>query len=247
MLIGTQVSVTMGALRTIRVFVLGDVNQPGSYVVGGLASMSGALYRSGGVSDVGTLRNVQLKRDGKVVARLDLYDLLINGDTSDDRRLLPGDVIFVPPVGDTVAVTGMVKRPAIYETRGATTVSELVAMAGGLTSDAYASGARLSRIDENDVRTVLAIDLDDAQVSGIDVRAGDTLLVPQVLPDIDQAVVLSGHVYRPGTFSWRRGMRLTDLIRSSNELKPGVDMNYVLVRRERARGAPIEVVSGRSC
>ena len=118
MLIGTQVSVTMGPLRTVRVFVLGDVNRPGSVVVGGLSTISGALYRSGGISDVGSLRNVQLKRDGRLVARLDLYDLLLRGDTSSDSRLQPGDVIFVPPLGDTVRVGGAVKRPAIYETLG---------------------------------------------------------------------------------------------------------------------------------
>ncbi len=118
MLIGTQVSVTMGQLRTIRVFVLGDANQPGSYVVSGLATIGGALYRSGGVSDVGSLRNIQLKRNGRVVETLDLYDLLLNGDTSSDTRLQPGDVIFVPPIGNTIGVSGAVKRPAIYETKG---------------------------------------------------------------------------------------------------------------------------------
>ena len=243
MLIGTQVSVTMGALRTIRVFVLGDVNQPGSYVVGGLATISGVLYRSGGVSPVGSLRNVQLKRNGRVVARLDLYDLLISGDTSGDSRLQPGDVIFVPPIGATVAVAGAVKRPAIYETLGATTVSDVVGLAGGLTSEAFGQGARLERIDESRSRTVLAVNLDDQNSAAIQTRAGDTLLVPEVLPDVDNAVVLSGHVYRPGTYSWQPGMRLTDLIRSSYELKPGIDMNYVLIRRERQRGAPIEALS----
>ncbi len=132
MLIGTQVSVTMGQLRTIRVFVLGDANRPGSYVVDSLATISSALYRSGGISRVGSLRDIQLKRSGKVIARLDLYDLLLKGDTSGDSRLQPGDVIFVSPIGTQVSVVGAVRRPAIYETRGKDTVSDVIAMAGGL-------------------------------------------------------------------------------------------------------------------
>ena len=243
MLIGTQVSVTMGQLRTIRVFVLGDVNKPGSYVVGGLSTMSGALYRSGGISPVGSMRDLQLKRNGTMVARLDLYDLLINGDNSGDQRLQPGDVIFVPPIGDTISIAGAVKRPAIYETRGRTSVADAVALAGGMSNKAFEEGARLERTTDDNDGGVIAVDLNDAESAAIVVRTGDTLLVPEILPGIENAVALSGHVYRPGTYSWRPGLRLTDLINSPNELKPGVDMNYVLIRRERERGAPIEVVS----
>jgi protein involved in polysaccharide export with SLBB domain len=241
MLIGTQVSVTMGQLRTIRVFVLGDVERPGSYVVNSLATMSSALYQGGGSSEVGTLRNIQLKRNGKVVSRLDLYDLLLSGDTSGDKRLQPGDVIFVPPIGDTVSVIGAVKRPAIYETDGKTSVAEILDIAGGLTAEAFDGGVRLERIDGD--RRTIAIDLSDSGDSGVAVRPGDVVLVPKVLPRLQQTVVLAGHVYRPGNFQWRPGMRLTDVIGSTDELKPGVDMEYVLIRRERERGQPIRVVS----
>jgi len=243
MLIGTQVSVTMGPLRTIRVFVLGDVNQPGSHIISGLATISGALYRSGGVSEIGSLRNIQLKRNGEVVARLDLYDLLINGDTADDRRLQPGDVVFVPPIGDTIVVGGAVKRPAIYETRGKTTAAGVVKLAGGLTAEAFAEGAHLERIDDSRNRTVVAIDLASDKANRLMVRKGDRLLVPKVLPDFENAIVLSGHVHRPGQFQWRPGMRLTDLIGSVAELKAGADTNYILIRREKERGKPIEVLS----
>ncbi|MDJ0712158.1 MAG: SLBB domain-containing protein [Woeseiaceae bacterium] len=241
MLIGTQVSATMGPLRTIRVFVLGDVNRPGSYVVSGLATISTALYRSGGISDVGTLRNVQLKRAGKIVSRFDVYSLLIRGDTSGDRRLQPGDVVFVPPIGNTVAVGGAVKRPAIYESKGEATIADAVELAGGLAPDAFAEGAILERIDGK--RTTIAIDLTRDESSRLRVRAGDTLTVPQVLPSFENTVVLAGHVFRPGKYEWRPGMRLTDLIQTPEVLKPGVDTGYVLIRRERERGQPIEVLS----
>jgi protein involved in polysaccharide export with SLBB domain len=241
MLIGTQVSVTMGQLRTIRVFVLGDVEQPGSYVVSGLATMSGALYYGGGISEVGTLRDIQLKRNGRVVSRLDLYELLLNGDTSSDARLQPGDVIFVPPVGDTVSVAGAVKRPAIYETKGETSVAGIIRIAGGLAPDAYAGGVRIGRIDGD--RKTVAVDLADEADAKRLVRSGDTVIVPEVLPSLQETVVLTGHVYRPGNYEWRPGMHLTDLIRSTDELKPGVDTGYILIRREKQRGQPIQVVS----
>ena len=243
MLIGTQVSVTMGQLRTIRIFVLGDVNRPGSYVVDSLATISSALYRSGGISRIGSLRDVQLKRSGNVAARLDLYDLLLNGDTSGDVRLQPGDVIFVGPIGPQVSVSGAVTRPAIYETRGRTTISQLIRMAGGLTPDAYPDAARIERIEANRVRTVMSIDADGDEAAGMQVAAGDLLVVPKVLPEFERAVTLSGHVHRPGTYEWRQGMRLTDLVGSALDLKPGGDLNYVLIRREDPATRSVSVVS----
>ena len=243
MLIGTQVSVSMGPLKTIRVYVVGDVNKPGSYVVGGLATVSTALYASGGVSEIGSLRNIQLKRSGRVVAKFDVYSLLARGDTSGDARLQQGDVIFVPPIGNTVSVAGAVKRPAIYEYLGAADVDDAIGLAGGLTNEAFEQGARLERIEQDGRRVVVAVNLSDKKAADKKLRSGDTLIVPEVLPEFDAAIVLSGHVFRPGTYPWRPGMRLTDLIRSSKELKPGVDMNYVLVRREHVRGGPIDALS----
>ena len=243
MLIGTQVSATMGTLKTIRVFVVGDVNRPGSYVVGGLATVSSALYASGGVSEIGSLRNIQLKRNGSVVARFDVYGLLTRGDSSGDVRLQPGDVIFVPPIGNTVSVAGAVKRPAIYEYRGAADAADAVMLAGGLANEAFGAGARLERINEDGSRAVVAVNLENAASADTKLRSGDTLVIPEVLPDFDGAVTLSGHVFRPGVYPWRPGIRLADIVRTADELRPGVDMNYVLVRRERERGGPIEALS----
>ncbi len=243
MLIGTQVSVSMGQLRTIRIFVLGDANRPGSYVVDSLSTISSALYRSGGISRVGSLRDIQLKRRGQVVARFDLYDLLLKGDTSGDSRLQPGDVIFVPPIGSQVSVAGAVKRPAIYETRGNATVSKVVAMAGGFLPDAYPDGARIERIKLGRERTVVSIDADSPESVNMAVNAGDVLIVPNVLPDLEDAVTLTGYVHRAGPYQWRNGMRLTDLIGSTLELKRGADMDYVLIRREDSANRRVSMVS----
>jgi protein involved in polysaccharide export with SLBB domain len=243
MLIGTQVSVTMGQLRTIRIFVLGDANRPGSYVTSSLSTISSALYRSGGISPIGSLRNVQLKRSGNIVATLDLYDLLLNGDTSDDIRLQQGDVIFVPPVGAQISVSGAVKRPAIYEVSSGTSIAELIRIAGGFLADAYPGGARIERIDAGQERIIVDIDANGDVASTTTAQPGDVLIVPQVLPELEESVTLIGHVDRPGPSQWVSGMRITDLIGSLSDLKPGADSNYVLIRRDSAGDRSIETVS----
>ncbi len=243
MLIGTQVSVSMGQLRTIRVFVLGDANRPGSYVVNSLATISSALYVSGGISPIGSLRDIQLKRSGSVVARLDLYDLLLNGDTSGDSRLQPGDVVFIPPIGAQVSVSGAVNRPAIYETKGGASIDDVIALAGGLKADAFPRGARIERIDTSRERITVSIDVGGPESTDMEARGGDALFVPSVLPDLEDTVTLVGHLRRPGPFQWRDGMRLTDLVRSESALEPNADSEYVLVRREDPNNRRVQVVS----
>ena len=124
-----------------------------------------------------------------------------------------------------------------------TSAADLVGLAGGFLPEAFAEGARIDRIEQNSERMVLAVDLSSPTANKLVVETGDTLMVPEVLPEVENAVALSGHVYRPGSYPWRSGMRLTDLIPSANELKPGVDLGYVLVRREPERGQPLEAVS----
>lgn len=232
MLIGTQVSVTMGQLRTMRIFVLGDVNRPGSFVVSSLATVSSALYYSGGINEIGSLRNIQLKRNGGVVSRLDMYDLLLKGDTSGDQRLQPGDVIFVPPIGATVGIGGAVRRPAIYELNGEKTVADGVELAGGLKPVAFPAASRIERIDEENQRIVLSVDAESSAGASTPLVDGDTLIIPEVLPQLQGSVMLIGHVNRPGAFELRPGMRLTDLLPSAEYLLPGADTGYVLIRRE---------------
>jgi protein involved in polysaccharide export with SLBB domain len=232
MLIGTQVSVTMGQLRTMRILVLGDVNRPGSFVVSSLATMSSALYYSGGISEIGSLRNIQLKRKGKVVSRLYMYDLLLKGDTSGDQRLQPGDVIFVPPIGATVGIGGAVRRPAIYELNGEKSVADGVTLAGGLKPVAFPAASRIERINDNNQRVVVSIDTQSKDGATMRLVDGDTIIIPEVLPQLQGSVMLIGHVNRPGAFELRPGMRLTDLLPSADYLLPGADTGYILIRRE---------------
>lgn len=231
-MIGVQANVTMGATRSIRVFVLGEARQPGSHSVIGHATMTTALFASGGVSDIGSLRDIQLKRQGQVVRRLDLYDLLIGGDTSNDARLMPGDVIFIPPVGSTVSIDGEVRRPAIYELRTESSVADLVRIAGGLTPEADARRVSLTRIEAGGSRVVQDVNLNDAAGGGAPLRNGDILHVTPLRPQLDAGVTLDGFVHRPGVFAWRAGMRLTDVIGAVEELRPGADQHYILIRRD---------------
>jgi protein involved in polysaccharide export with SLBB domain len=242
-LIGTQVSVTMGDLRSIRVFVLGEAEKPGSYTVSGLSSMTNALFVSGGVKTIGSLRNIQLKRNGHLVSVLDLYDLLLHGDTSSDRQLMAGDVIFIPPIGVTTTVYGAVRRPAIYELKKEKTAAQLVEIAGGLSPDADATLAQLERIDSSRLREMRNIDLNSSAGRNTEIMNGDKLRVPAIRPTLENSVELSGNVFRPGAFQFREGLRLTDVLSSFDELRPNTDRHYIVIRREVPPEEKIEVIS----
>ncbi len=242
-MIGTQAHVTLGELRSIRVFVLGDAERPGSYTVSGLSTMTNALFVSGGIKQIGSLRNIQLKRDGRTVSTLDLYDLLLRGDTSADARLLPGDVIFIPPVGATVSVAGEVRRPAIYELKNETTVGDVLQLAGGLTPSADRRLTTIERVNENGQRTTVDLDLAAASGTSAGLLAGDILRVRAIRPTLENSVSLQGHVYRPGEYEFRQNMKLLDLIPTVDELKPNADLAYVLVRREMPSEQHITVFS----
>jgi polysaccharide biosynthesis/export protein len=242
-MIGVHASVSIGDTRSIRVFVLGEANRPGSYTISGFGTITSALFAAGGVKPIGSLRNIQLKRQGTVVRNFDLYDMLIRGDSTDDARLLPGDVVFVPPLGPTITVHGEVRRPAIYEAREQSTVSDVVALAGGLTAEADTSKASLTRIDENRQRVVMTVELATAGSPSLSVRNGDLLQVTRLKPTLDSGVVVEGHVHSPATYAFRDGLRLSQVIRSIDELKPNADINYVLIRRELPPSRQIAVVS----
>jgi protein involved in polysaccharide export with SLBB domain len=241
-LIGVQASVTLGMLRSVRVFVMGDAVRPGSYDVSSLSTMTNALFASGGILPNGSLRNVTLMRGGQAVGRLDLYRMLLHGDSSGDQRIQPGDVIFVPPIGRTVSVEGEVARPAIYELAGETTVGEVVQLAGGLLPTAVKRSAYLERIAGGH-RTVVEVDLTTPAGLATKVANGDRLRVRALADETIEGVHLTGHVRDPRAFAWRPGLRLTDVIRTADMLLSGADLNYVLVRRERPLDRRVEAVS----
>ncbi len=209
-----DLTVELGQLRSIQVFVVGQAQRPGAYTVSSLSTLVNALFASGGPSVQGSMRDVQLKRDGKVVTDLDLYDLLIRGDKSKDARLLPGDVIFIPAVGPQVALIGSVRKPAIYELgKGAagSTVQQLLDSAGGLSTIASKSRISIERIEEHQTRQAMEVAL-DAEGLATALQDGDVIRVLSIVPSFEKTVTLRGNLANPGRFAWHEGMKLSNLI-----------------------------------
>jgi polysaccharide export outer membrane protein len=242
-LIGSRVSVTMGDLRSIRVFVLGEAEKPGSFTVSGLSTMTNALFVSGGVKKIGSLRNIELRRNGKLITVLDLYDLLLHGNTNHDQQLMPGDVIFIPPIGRTVSIYGAVRRPAIYELKGEKSVEDVVEIAGGLLPDADGKLVQLERIQPSRLREMINIDLTSSSGRTAAVDNGDKLRIPAIRPTLENSVVLSGYVFRPGSFEYHPGLRLSNILQSFDELRPEADKRYIMIRREVPPEEKVEVIS----
>lgn len=230
--IGVKSNISLGELRSIQVFVLGESYKPGAYTVSSLSTVMNALYVSGGIKEVGSLRNIQLKRNGQLISTIDLYDFLLKGDTRADRRLQSGDVIFIPSVKKTASVAGEVVRPAIYEIRNEKTISELVELAGGLLPTAYAQDVRVERIDAQNQRTGVDLDLTTVAGRSAILQDGDFLKIYPVADKNENTIELSGHVQRPGTLSWKKGLKLADIISNAKQLKLNANIDAVVIARE---------------
>lgn len=231
-MIGEHANVSMGETRTINVFVLGAAKFPGSYTISGLATVTTALFAGGGVDTKGSLRHIEVKRQGETIRQLDLYDLLMRGDSSNDIKLLPGDVVFIPPVGSTASLGGAVLRPAIYELKGNQTAADLIQMGGGLAPDGDHTHAELTRFGPGQGRVVLDVNPSAINPNPPPLENGDVLQVPSLLPQLVSGVTLQGYIYRPRNVAWHSGLRLTEVIPFIDELKPDADQHYLLVRRE---------------
>ena len=231
--IGVQSSISLGELRSIRIIIAGEAYKPGSYTVSSLSTITQALFTSGGVSDIASLRNIQLKRAGKTVTTFDLYDLLMKGDASKDVRLQSGDVIFIPPVGAMATVKGEVRRAAIYELKGKQTVEQLVKLAAGLKAKSFPKASVLESHSSSYLPTLINVDLTTVADKKHIVNDGDVLTVQSTSNKIKNQITLAGAVTRPGFYQWRKGMRVSDLIQSQwSDLKGTVDLSYALVVRE---------------
>ena len=241
-----ELNVTMGQLRSIQVFVVGQIRRPGSYTVSSLSTLVNALFASGGPSKRGSMRRIVLKRQGKEVTTFDLYDLLANGDKSKDAQLLPGDVIYVPPVGPLVALAGSVNIPAIYELREHDTLGDLLNDAGGLTTTAGGQRVIIEGIDDQHTRSATEVLINQKGMK-TELRAGDIIRFLHISPKFDNAVTLRGNVASPGRYPWKAGMHVKDLIptrdtliteeywKRQNKLAINPDANSFKLREERAR------------
>ena len=239
-IIGIKAFVSLGQLRSMRIMVLGEAYKPGSYSVSSLTTVSHALFVSGGVSDIASLRNIQVKRAGKVVTNFDLYDLLINGDSSNDIVLKPGDVVFVPSVGAQITVEGLVKRPAIFELKKGETAKQLLNMAGGLKPGAYAKSVIVERFAQQR-KEVLSVDFTGKQINYIP-QDGDRIRVNSISAQYKNSISLIGAVARPGNYQWYQGKRISDVLKSvRGDLLPQADLSYALIVREININGDIEI------
>ncbi len=240
--IGVQAFVSMGRLRSMRILVLGEAYKPGAYSVTSLASITHALFVSGGITEIGSLRNIQVKRQGKVVATLDLYDLLTKGDSSNDIVLQSGDVVFIPPVGKQVTVSGLVKRPAIFELTQNETAQDLIRLAGGFKAEAFPQKTVIERYAGNSFKTVLTRDFSQKEIS-YKPYDGDVIKVQGSSEELENAVTIMGAVSHPGNYQWQKGDRISDLITSlKSDVLPIADFDYSLIVREKSIRGDIELL-----
>jgi len=212
-----DLTVSLGQLRSIQVFVVGQARRPGSYTVGSLSTLVNALFASGGPSGTGSMRHIQLKRNNSLVTEFDFYDLLLRGDKSKDARLLPGDVIYIPPTGPCIAVAGSVNVPAIYELREGMTLGGAVEMAGGLATTADGQKAVVERIENRNTRRVEEFPLDEQGLERT-LKDGDVVRIFSLSPQFQNAVTLRGNVAHPGRRAWHSGMGLKDVIPNQDAL-----------------------------
>jgi len=214
-----SLTVAIGRLHSIQVFVVGQAKAPGVYTISSLSTLINAVFESGGPSPQGSLRHIQLRRGDKVIQEFDLYDLLLKGDKSHDVALQSGDVVYIPPVGALVGITGSVNAPAIYELRDGVTLGALIETAGGLNVMADGSSVTIERIADHQARTALQFPLDAAGLA-FAVKGGDIIHVSSIVPRFDDTITLRGYVANPGRFPFVPGMHVRDLLPNARALLP---------------------------
>jgi len=231
--------VSLARLRTIRVYVVGDVERPGAYDISSLSTPLNALFAAGGPTPQGSLRIVDHNRGDQTVQAVDVYDLLLHGVKTNIERLENGDTVLIPPIGPEVTVEGMVRRPAIYELHNEKSLANVLTLAGGLLPTATLRHIEVQRLVAHEKRTMMSLDIpqdanDDAitqQLDSFQVQDGDTIRIFPIAPYDQDTIYLEGHVLRPGKYSYRSGMRVTDVISSYKDLLPEPATQYAEIIR----------------
>jgi len=235
---GISVDVTLGKLRTVRVFVVGDVKNPGAYDISSLSTALSALIAAGGPTDTGSYRTVKHYRGKALVEEVDLYDLMLKGVSSGEVHIESGDSILVPPIGPQVTVAGKVRRPAIYELRKEQTLDQILDLAGGVPVTGELSRITVERVQAHERKEMMSVNVsggtgiqaaDDA-FKRFRIQDGDIVTVLPILPYSNRAVYLEGHVFRPGKFSYKDGEKVTDLISSYDDILPEPAVRAEIVR-----------------
>ena len=220
-----DLSITMGELRSIDVFVVGEAQQPGSYTVHSLSTVLSALFAAGGPSKNGSLRQIKISQNGSSTRMFDLYDFLTKGDKSGDIRLHNGDTIFIPVIGPVVGIAGNVRRPAVYEIRGGETVSDAINLAGGVLPTGHLQNVVVERIQGHQRRVIKSFNLDELapkSSAGLNLRIldGDIIKIYPVHDSMREVVFLEGHVKYPREYQFKPGLRIGDILASYEDLLP---------------------------
>lgn len=239
--IGVKVVVTLSDLHSIQVMLVGEVLQPGSYTISGLSSLLNTLVNTGGIKRTGSLRDIQVKRNGKLVASLDLYELLLKGDATSNVYLRQGDVIFIPPIGRVVSIAGEVVRPAIYELKDEESLSEIIQMSGGLLPTADPEKTQIERIESSGSYSLIQASLYSSNATSA-IKNGDLIRVFPVLDKVDRVVLLAGNVVTPGGYEWRPGMRVSSLIKDKSLLLQSTEFEVAAIERENREKKRTEVI-----
>ena len=212
-----NITANVGRLRSIQVLVVGDARYPGIYTISSLSTLVNAIFASGGPSPQGSLRHIQVRRDGATITDFDFYDLLIKGDKSKDVRLLPGDVLYFPHVGPLVGISGSVNTPAIYEMKDSSSLSDLIEIAGDLSTVADTGKIVMDRLVDHSSRKTLEFPYDE-QSRALPLQDGDIVRVFSIVSRFEDTVTLRGNVSNPGRYPWKPGMRVRDLIPDAQAL-----------------------------
>lgn len=214
-----KLNVSMGRLRAIRVFVVGKARRPGSYSISSLSTLVNALFAAGGPSKSGSMRNIEVKRAGKTITSFDMYDFLLKGDKTKDVRLMPEDVLFIPPAGPLAGIAGNVMTPAIYELKGESSVRDIIQMAGGLNDIAFKDRVQIERVMENSRQTVFESNIADVRPEDIKIQGGDLISIFTVVPDRKVARI-SGAVRRSGDYGIGASFTVKELLKMAGGLMP---------------------------
>ncbi len=236
-LIGTEAIVSMGSLRSINVFMAGEVKNPGNYSMSGLTTLSQSIFVAGGIADTGSYRRIELKRQGKTVQSFDIYDLLLTGDSSADMRLQSGDVVFIPVVGPQLSISGEVVRPAKYEFEYGDTIGDLIAMSGGTRATGDAKQAFLKRFQVGaSLPFIQNLNLLEEESLGILAVNGDELVVRALSERISNPIEIEGDTPLKGLIGWSEGLRIADIFKNlDSDVEPTADLNLSLLVRRKNR------------
>ena len=229
---GVNAAVILDGTRGVQIFVVGEARRPGTHTLPALSTVIHALVSAGGPTRLGSLRRVLLRRRGKVVSRLDMYAFLLQGKADGDRPLENGDTVVIPQVGKRVWLYGKVERPAVYELLEKEALGDLLRYGGGLSPDAYGARIQVERTEKRAVRVVLDLPLAELDPDRVRLQDGDVVRVFAVKPELTNSVRLFGHVFHPGVYAFRERMRISDVIRSEEELQPDVALQYAVILRE---------------